>query len=259
MALRFAPRWHWTLLTAALLPVFVALGLWQWNRGQARQQNWDAFADAASEAVPASANQLARLPRYTRVEVTGRYDAARQFLLDNRSHAGMPGYEVLTVLELDAGGRLLVNRGWVPFTGFRDQLPDIALPANDADAAQPPMEGDAGQPGDFPGSAQRRLTGRLAGLPVAGLASGRLGPEHAQGWPRVTSFPTMAQLEAAYGGSLLPPVLLLDEESGPGYVRDWQPPGLPPERHIGYAVQWWGFALLLVGLYVGLNLKRRDA
>ena len=53
-------------------------------------------------------------------------------------------------------------------------------------------------------------------------------------------------------------VLLLDADSGPGFVREWQPPGLPPERHIGYAVQWWAFALLLVGLFVGLNVKRKD-
>lgn len=241
MRWRFAPRWYWVLLTAALLPVFVSLGFWQWNRGQARQATWDEFArtDVAAEQVTAA--RLAQMPRYARVQVEGRLDGERQFLLDNLSHRGAPGYQVLTVLELAEGSRLLVNRGWLPFSGFRDQLPDVALP-----------EG-------FGGPEAVELTGRIAGLPVAGLASGRLAPAPDGSWPRVASFPTMGQLAEAYGQTLLPVVLLLDADSGPGFIREWQPPGLPPERHIGYAVQWWAFGLLLVGLFVGLNVKRKDA
>lgn len=239
MRWRFAPRWHWVLLTAALLPVFVSLGNWQWNRGQQRQATWDEFsrADAAADPVPAS--QLAQVPRYSRVQVEGRLDGQRQFLLDNLSHAGAPGYQVLTVLELAEGSHLLVNRGWVPFSGFREQLPSVALP-----------EGAAGTP--------MELTGRIAGLPVAGLASGRMAPAPDGSWPRVASFPSIEQLAEVYDAPLLPVVLLLDADSGPGFVREWHAPGLPPERHIGYAVQWWAFALLLVGLFVGLNVKRKD-
>jgi surfeit locus 1 family protein len=227
------------LLTAALLPLFLSLGLWQWNRGQARQQDWDQFARADLPAAEVPAARLAEMPRYARVRVRGHLDGTRQFLLDNMSHRGAPGYQVLTVLELEEGSRLLVNRGWVPFGGFREQLPDVALPA--------------GTDGT-----RVELTGRLAGLPSVGLASGRLAPAQDGRWPRVTSFPTMEQLADAYGERLLPVVLLLDADSGPGFLREWHPPGLPPERHVGYAVQWWAFALLLVGLFVGLNLKKRN-
>lgn len=240
MGWRFAPRWHWVLLTAALLPVFVSLGFWQWNRGQARQDTWEQFARSEGAAEQVAASRLAQMPRYARVRVEGRLDGERQFLLDNLSHRGAPGYQVLTVLQLAEGSRLLVNRGWVPFSGFREQLPDVALPE--------PLRG-----------AVIELQGRIAGLPVAGLASGRLAPAPDGRWPRVASFPTVEQLASAYGDELLPVVLLLDADSGPGYVREWQAPGLPPERHIGYAVQWWAFALLLLGLFVGLNLKRKNA
>jgi surfeit locus 1 family protein len=235
----FAPRLHWVLLTVALLPLFVSLGFWQWHRGQARRAQWDEFARADVPAVEAVAEELTRLPRYTRVRVTGQLDGERQFLLENISRGGAPGYEVLTVLQRADGSRLLVNRGWLPFSGYRAQLPDVSLPD--------------------PADESLQLTGRLAGLPVAGLASGQLAPALDGGWPRVTSFPTTEQLEAAYGKALLPVLLLLDAGSGPGYLRDWQPSGLPPERHIGYAVQWWSFALLLLGLFIGLNLKKRNA
>lgn len=245
MAWRFAPRLHWVLLVAALLPVFVSLGFWQWNRGQARQEQWDEYARGDAAAIEADTATLARLGRYARVRVAGRFDGERQFLLENISHRGAPGYHVLTVLQLEDGGRLLVNRGWLPFSGYRDRLPDTSLPEPER----------AGAP-DATQDAVLRLSGRLAALPVAGLASGRSAPTG--DWPRVTSFPTLAQLEAAYGTSLLPHVLWLDADSGPGYLREWSPSGLPPERHIGYAVQWWCFALLLAGLFIGLNLKRSN-
>ncbi len=81
------------------------------------------------EAIEANAASLAHLPLFTRVRVAGQFDTERQFLLDNISHDGQPGYEVLTVLRLADGSGLLVNRGWVPFTGYRDRLPDIAFEA----------------------------------------------------------------------------------------------------------------------------------
>lgn len=246
MRYRFAPRWPWVLLTAAMLPLFISLGFWQWQRGQARQVSWDQFERNDTPAIEAPAASLAGLPRYTRVRLRGEFDGERQFLLDNISHQGAPGYEVLTVLRLPDGSRLLVNRGWLPFSGYRDRLPDVSLPG----AAAP--DPAAGPP------AVAVISGRLAQLPVSGLASGRAPPALDGGWPRLTSFPEIGQLAEAYGAPLLPVVLLLDADSGPGYLRQWQPPGLPPARHIGYAVQWWAFALLAAGLLVGFNLKRSD-
>jgi surfeit locus 1 family protein len=237
MTRTFRPRWYFALLTAAAVPLFVLLGFWQWQRGEHRSAQWQAFASTDVPATEATAATFESLPRFTRVFVRGQFDAQRQFLLDNISHAGAPGYQVLSVLQLPDGNRLLVNRGWVPFTGFRERLPDIELP----------REGE------------QRIAGRLSNLPVAGMASGQQPPPMTGSWPRVTSFPTHAQLQQALGTPLLAPVLLLDADSGPGYLRDWRPPGIPPERHYAYAVQWWAFALLALGLFVGLNLKRRNA
>lgn len=238
MAWRFTPRWYLVLLTALALPLLISLGFWQWNRGQARQAQWDEFARGDAPAIEASAASLADLPRYARVRIAGEPDGGRQFLLENISHHGAPGYYVLTVLRLAEGSHLLVNRGWVPFSGFREQLPDVRLPE---DAPLP-----------------WTITGRIGALPVAGLASGRVGPPLTGTWPRVASFPTLAQLEAAYGAPLLPVVLMLDDGATPGYLRDWAPSGLPPERHVGYAVQWWALAVLLAGLFIGVNLKKTD-
>lgn len=223
------------LLVLLAVPAFVSLGFWQWHRGEYRQQLWADFERADVPAVDATAAALERLPRFTRVRVAGEFDAARQVLIDNISRGGAPGYEVLALLRLADGSHLMVNRGWVPFGGYRDRLPTVSL------------EVAAGQ----------SITGRLSTLPVAGIASGKAPPAAEGAWPRVTSFPTLEDLQHLWGVKLLPQVLLLDAGSGPGYLRDWKPPGVSPDRNFSYAIQWWSFALLALAMFVGFNLKRK--
>jgi len=217
------------------VPLFVSLGFWQWHRGEHRSAQWAEFSRTDVAAVEASADSLERLERFRRVRVSGEFDPQHQFLLDNISHQGAPGYEVLTVLRLADGSNLLVNRGWLPFSGYRDRLPDLT----------------------FNAAGTQVLTGRLSTLPVAGMASGRQPPSLEGSWPRIAGFPAREELQRSWGGTLLSPVLLMDADGGPGYLRDWRPPGISPDRNYSYAVQWWSFALLAVAMYIGLNLKRR--
>jgi len=178
---------------------------------------------------------LTTVDRFKRVAFSGgHFEPAHQFLLDNISHAGKAGYEVLTPYVLRDGRRILVNRGWVSFSGYRDQLPDVSMSNRFA-----------------------TVSGRIDELPAPGLASGRAPPDTSDRWPKVTAFPTHAELESALGSKLAPRVLLLDAQgSDIGYVRDWSPPGMAPERHFSYAIQWWGFAAVLLVLYFGLNFRK---
>ena len=243
-----------TVLTALLLVVFVMLGRWQWGRAEAKEALARDFAAGAAASMAAPQPLLERgtaaLPRYAQVAVQGEWDAARQFLLDNRTRDGRAGYEVLTPLRLADGRRLLVNRGWLPFGGRRDELPEVA----------------SGLPGGTV-----TLRGRLDELPTAGLASGRAAPPLEGPWPRVTSFPQPAELAAALavGGRgaegagpaavrLEPRVLLLDAAEPAGYRRDWRPFAKGPEQNVSYAVQWWSFGVLLLVLFVKMNLKAKD-
>ena len=234
---RFAPSWPMTLLTVALCLVFVRLGHWQWDRGVHRQAEWDAFARGADAPLPlgdAGPGFAGAFPAHRR---GGRWDAAHQFLLDNRSHGGLPGYEVLTPLQLTDGRVLLVDRGWVP-------VHRLARPAA----------------GHRAGGRRDRvaLTGRLDNLPVGGLALGHAAPAADALWPKVTSFPTFAELAAALAHPVAPWMLQLDPASVDGYVRDWQPPGLPPLRHFSYAIQWWGFAVTLLVIWGIMSARRQE-
>jgi surfeit locus 1 family protein len=233
----FAPTPGFTVLALILAALFTCLGVWQWQRGVARQEQWSRFARGAQVVVALGDRALAELPLFQRVSVSGVLDGEHQFLLDNRSSRGTAGYEVLTPLRRAAGGVLLVDRGWVPFSGSRRALPDVAVA----------------------GGVALTLTGRTANLPSAGLAAGRAAPAAADPWPKVTSYPSTAQLAGALGEPLEARILLLDAQAPQGYARDWQPPGVSPLRNFSYAIQWWCFDTLTLIVWAVMSRRRRPA
>jgi cytochrome oxidase assembly protein ShyY1 len=174
------------------------------------------------------------MPRFQRISVVGRLDADHQFLLDNRSYQGRAGFEVLTPMQRPNGRVVLIDRGWVPFSGLRERLPGVALKPRDSVT----------------------IVGRVDNLPSPGLASGRAPPDRQARWPKVTAFPTMDQLSLALGTSLERQIILLDPKEEDGYVRDWHPPGMEPIRHWSYAVQWWSFGVVLLVLWIGLSTRK---
>ncbi len=228
-----APSGLFTALTVVLCWVFFLLGRWQWHRGELRQAEWDRFASGAERIVALGSAGVGSVARFQRVSVVGRLDPDHQFLLDNRSYQGRAGFEVLTPLERPNGRVVLVDRGWVPFSGLRARLPGVALKPRGTVT----------------------VVGRVDDLPSPGLASGRAAPGP-QPWPKVTAFPSMSQLSSALGVALEPRIVLLDPREEDGYVRDWHPPGMEPIRHWSYAVQWWSFAVVLVVLWSILSLKK---
>jgi surfeit locus 1 family protein len=223
-----------TLLTLAAIVLFADLGHWQWQRAQQQQALEDSFRIGGQARSELGADSTAQLPRYAQLRLQGNYDGEHQFLLDNISHDGLPGFEVLTPLRLTDGRTLLINRGWVPLTASRSHLPDVELDV----------------------TAPQAVTGRLDDLPVAGIALGRVPPAPGAPWPRLTSFPTMSDLSAALGQPLQSRQLLLDPGQPAGYVRDWRPRGLGPSRHLAYAIQWWLFGALALTLYAYMNWQR---
>src|SRR5215470_4644264 len=103
-----------TLLAA----IMVGLGFWQLDRFHQRSainDRIDAGASAQpvplSSVLPAVGVVPAASVLWTRVTVTGTYDAAHQILARARTVDGNVGFEVLTPLVLASGDAVLVDRG----------------------------------------------------------------------------------------------------------------------------------------------------
>lgn len=226
-------------LLAAAACLCVMLGFWQLGRAEQSRAAAERFETV--RALPAvrlrSGDEADDGLRHRRVEVSGRFVPDRQFLLDNAVHNGAVGYYVLTPFAPDDGGRwLLVNRGWVRADPDRRVLPDVSFD-----------------------TARRSVTGTLDRLPEPGLRLGREPFGRSDAPLRVLSFPTMAELEQSLGRQLYGFQLLLDADAPGGFARDFPAPGLEPERHIGYAVQWWLFGSIAGGaaVVIGWRVRRR--
>ncbi|HEV2442040.1 MAG TPA: SURF1 family protein [Steroidobacteraceae bacterium] len=230
----FSPSPALTVLMLLLCVMFVALGRWQWRRGHLHAAEHARFERGAREVLALGSRPLAQVQDDQRVSLAGTYDPGHQFLLDNMSYRDLDGYQVLTPLERPGGQVVLIDRGWVPFLGSRANLPDISMK-------------NAGPV---------TVSGRVGNLPTAGLASGRAPPPDRGPWPRVTSFPTMAQLGVVLGRPLESHVILLDPRDPEGYVRDWHPPGIPAMQNFAYAFEWWCFAVAAVVIWVVLSTQK---
>ena len=230
---RFRPGVPATLFTAFFLPLLLLLGNWQLDRAGEKQALFDDFGAAgAPVALEADSGGVDALRRYAAVVAEGRYLGGRQFLLDNWVEDGQAGYRVLTPLLLDEGVAVLVDRGWI--------VRDFST------TAAPPIEVDG---------SSRRVTGKLDRLPRPGI---ELETTLAPGWPKVVQFPSRDELEEALGLRLVPGLLLLDADQPDGFRREWRPSDFGPERHIGYAVQWFALAVTLVILYLVWSYRKTD-
>lgn len=210
-----------------LAAIFLGLSSWQWQRAGEARAIHERHSGAAERPALTALPQDAAVDdfRDRTLELTGRYMPDVQFLIDNMTHQGAAGYHVLTPFQPTGGlSPVIVNRGWVAGHVDRSILPEVPVADN-----------------------ERTVRGRIATLPRPGL---RLAapPSVTDGSAvQVVSFPTMHELEERLDAPLASFQLLLDEDQPDGFVRDWRPAALSPERHIGYAVQWFGLALLVGG------------
>lgn len=229
------------LWVGALLLVagFAALGRWQLQRGEAKASMLERSAAVLRErrALPLSEAQARPDGGYDWVAGHGRFLPSPVLLLDNQRRGDAVGVRVLAVWLPREGRPQLADLGWLPVPGDR-RFPQPKLPQGEL-----------------------RIEGLLSPPPVAGLALGPalaplepLGREQRWLLTRVD----IASLSAALDLSLSARVLRLDPALPVGYQRDLEllANTLPPERHRGYALQWFGLAFATLVTALLLSLRR---
>lgn len=210
--------------------LFLRLGFWQLDR--AAEKNALALAFEKSDQVALVTAALAP-EEYQAIRAEGRYLDARQVLIDNAIVNSRLGYFVITPLEFEADGPLLlVNRGWVPKNPAGTGLPDVSLATVDA-----------------------VVEGKTGWLPRVGIRPGEAFVDKIS-WPRLGVWPTYAEVAAELGRDVLPYVLMLGPEQPDGYLRQWQPRESGTSTHYGYAFQWFAMATAVAGL-MAWHLRRK--
>lgn len=230
-----AVGWALALLAVAL---FVKLGLWQSQRAVEKQAMLDAVAQvlARRQAVPlAQAADAGRRHAYDWSAGAGRFAEHGPLWLDNQQRDGRAGVHAYRVFLPEGAPPLLVDLGWLPLPGDR-AMPAIARPRG-----------------------RIELRGLLVPPPSSGLALGSGIAKQGEGWVLTRLDTGVVSRTLGLPAPLAPRVLRLDPAVPLGYARDLQllANTLPPERHRGYAVQW--FALAAAVLATALILTFRKA
>jgi len=225
--MRFRPGVRMTILVAVFIPLTVTLGIWQIDRA-AQKRAIEEARMASYGALPFAEQQLTNAPAFARVRLEGRYEGAHQFLVDNHSLRGVPGYLVVTPFGTTGGQRVLVNRGWVAAPMSRDVLPEVHAPEE-----------------------RVKIIGAMW-MPSSQTTDASVW---AGGWPlRVQQFDGKRMSESV-GGAI--PIEFRLEEGEPG---GFKPMILGEEmsavRHVGYAVQWFALALALLVAFVVSGIRR---
>ena len=232
---RFQTKIQWILLTSVGLAIFLLLGFWQLDRADKKARLSSQFEQQSrAKAIDLNSNEIEiDSMRYLPITVTGRYQSARQYLLDNQIHMGRAGYHVYTPLMLDDQERVvLINRGWIPLSGQRSNLPDLEVDEDN-----------------------RFITGVVNRFPQPALKLG--SPENQSNrWPKVLQYFELEMLKNQLKTPIHPFVVLLDPATADGYLREWRPPSSGEDRHKAYAIQWFSFALVLLIIFFALNTKK---
>lgn len=155
------------------------------------------------------------------VTLTGNFDNQHNFLLDNQIEAHQVGFHILTPFYSE-GKIVLVNRGWIALGKTRAELPAI------------------------PKAYETTITGMLREPSnTIILKETVLTPP----WPIVVQTIEIDKLEKLLGKEISDEILLVDPKT-------WQPTTLSPERHYGYAVQWFALAIALILLALWSGVRR---
>ena len=222
-----------TILAIIGISGFTSLGIWQTNRALEKQQLQRDIDNKAKQDGFQLNHSISDINEkiYLNVNASGRYNKNNEILIDNIVYSGQAGYHVLTPFILDKDQTvIMVNRGWIPVGRDRNILPLIETPEDEINIhgilaphkSKPPL-----------------ILGELD-------PTGRVWPYYdLQKYIEHTKY------------NVLPVMILLDKKEKSGYARDWPKYDAKMGMHIGYAIQWFVFALIVLITYIAINFKKK--
>ncbi|MCW8833491.1 MAG: SURF1 family protein [Colwellia sp.] len=232
----------WLVVTVLVFSALVKLGFWQSARALEKEQRL-AQIEKLSAQRPLSLEQVVTLANdshaFTEVNdypvfVDGEFDKAQVFLLDNQVNKGRLGYRAYQVAVTNKYA-VLVNLGWLQGSVNRQELPAVTA-----------LDG------------QQQFKGHIRFIEQGILLQEQsFDQDH---WPLRVQQIELDKFSALIGRQLLPFVIYLDKNESLGFDKNWQPIVMPPEKHRGYAFQWFSLALawLLLMLWAKFGVKNNN-
>ena len=225
-------NWKLSLFVVLCFPLVVSAGFWQIDRANEKLAMQKQLQHMIKlDAVNIQHLNEAEFKNYKNVFIQGRY-LEHLFLIDNKTHKGKFGYEVIQAFELDNADLVWVSRGWVQGDLNRHILPNISSPKE-----------------------RITLTGYLY-KPSKPVQLKSISEE--EGWPKRMQ---SAELTSLYEVIKYPQedrltyLVRLSANSPTAFKNYWKLIPITADKHWGYAVQWFAMAALLLGLFIYSSIK----
>ena len=229
----------WLVVTVLVFSGLIKLGLWQSERAVEKEQRLLQIEMLSSQKAlsleqvinisneKGNMNDINDFP----VLIQGEFNPNQVFLLDNQVNKGRLGYRVYQVAEARENA-VLISLGWVQGSVNRQELPEVSA-----------LNG------------QYQFKGNVRLIEVGVLLQEQLFTKVS--WPLRVQQIELDKFSTLINRQLLPFVVYLDKNEEIGFEKNWLPIVMPPEKHRGYAFQWFSLAAawLLLMLWAKFGVK----
>lgn len=222
------------LIVTIVISILCSLGSWQIARYEDKKERVIQISERQAQGV-IEHRMLTTLNlsdvRDVMINISPLEYSDKYLWLDNQQSNGQIGFKLVVPVNTEEGW-LLVNMGWVK--GRKDRLTLPNIPA--LEELTKPLTGAISIPG-----INRFVT-------ETALNDGQ--------FPKVIQQIEISRLGELIDKPLLPYMLTVTQPSE-DYIRQWTPVVMAPEKHIGYAIQWFGLAIAAFIIYFIAWRKKR--
>ena len=238
-----------TLITLLCVVIMFGLGIWQLERKADKDLRLAQIAERQSNQPYKLSELMAELTPKGQtdgmpdiqdfpVSFMGKAHIDKLFYIDNKIVAGKAGFQVVVPIETLNNGVLLANLGWLRGNGIRGDLtplPEqlVALYANEVT--------------QFNGVVSYPSINKM--VSETNTAFGQ--------FPALLQQIDLVQIQQHLHTStvlntknLYPFIINLAPEASSEFTRNWQPVVMSPEKHLGYAAQWFGLGIAALTIYL---------
>ena len=221
-----------TAFVVFFFPILIFLGSWQVIRGLEKEgivnQHYENKSLPVISEKEMNSLNFENLV-YRTVNLEGEY-RPESYILDNRLYRQEAGYEVFTAFETSEKNLYLINRGWVAKENFNYEE---NINFNKGVVI---------------------IQGVLSPFKRFGL--NLINQKYDDGWPKLVQQVDLKATRSDLGADVSNSVVQLSASSIGALEPIWKPVELKPSRHYGYALQWFGLALVLICSYFYYGFKK---
>ena len=219
-----------TAFVVFFFPILIYLGSWQVMRGLEKKDIVSQHYENKSLPV-ISEQEMTTLNSenliYRSVSLEGEY-RPESYILDNRLYRQEAGYEIFTAFETSEKNLFLINRGWVSKEDYEKGTEE----------------------------AEGKVTIQGVLSPFKRFGLNLVDQIYLDGWPKLVQQVDYETTKNDIGNSINESVIQLSAASAGAFEPIWKPVDLKPSRHFGYALQWFGLALVLICSYFYYGYKK---